>query len=265
MLESSNHIISLKISIITAVHNNRDTVADAIESILAQNFFDVELILIDGGSTDGTVEVLSRYRDRVAVLISERDGGIYDALNKGIGLATGDVVGFLHSDDVLADPATLGRVAHAFADDAIDAVYGDLVYVRKDDTARVVRQWTAGQFDERLLARGWMPPHPTFYARRQMYETHGRFDLRLSIAADYDCMLRFLKAGVRVAYIPHIQVRMRVGGASNRSLRNIVRKSIEDYTALQRNHVGGIAALFWKNASKVPQFFRRNTPDDQGK
>ncbi len=248
----------MKISVVTAVYNNRGTVAAALESALQQTHDDVELVVIDGGSTDGTLAVLQAYADRIAVLVSEPDSGIYDALNKGIRLAGGEVVGFLHSDDLYADAEALRRVARAFAENEVAAVYGDLLYVRKEAPDRVVRTWRAGQFAPSRLARGWMPPHPTFYARREVYAELGGFDTSFRIAADYDCMLRFLgREGVRVGYIPHVLVKMRVGGASNRSLGNILRKSAEDYRALKANGVGGLPALAWKNLRKLPQFFVR--------
>jgi glycosyltransferase len=191
-------------------------------------------------------------------VVSEPDSGIYHALNKGLALATGEVVGFLHADDVYADGEVLARVAAAFADPAVDAVYGDLVYVRKADTARVVRHWRAGAYDPARLRRGWMPPHPTLYLRRALYERHGVFDRRYRIAGDYDLMLRMLsRLTGRVVYLPQVLVRMRVGGESNRSLSRILRKSREDYRALRENGIGGAGALVWKNLSKIPQFFRR--------
>jgi len=247
----------LKISVITAVYNNRDTIAEALDSALTQTHPDVDLIVIDGASTDGTQEVLQGYADRLAVLVSEPDRGIYDALNKGIERASGEVVGFLHSDDLFADSAVLSRIATAFADPTVDAVYGDLLYVRKDDPTRVVRTWRAGEFSPGRLAHGWMPPHPTLYVRRAAYQRLGGYDTSYRIAADYDCVLRLLgRGGLRVAYIPEMLVKMRVGGASNRSLKNILRKSREDYRALRVNQVGGLWALAWKNLSKLPQFFR---------
>ena len=248
----------MKISVITAVFNNRDTIAQALDSTLAQTHPDVELIVIDGGSTDGTLTVLQDYADRLAVLVSEPDRGIYDALNKGISRAGGEVVGFLHSDDLFADAAVLSRIGAAFADPAVDAAYGDLLYVRKDDPSRVVRTWRAGAFSPTRLAHGWMPPHPTFYVRRAVYEQLGGYDTTYRIAADYDCVLRLLgRGGVRAAYIPEVLVKMRVGGASNRSLKNILQKSREDYRVLKVNDVGGLWALAWKNLSKLPQFLKR--------
>jgi len=248
----------VKISVITAVFNSHRTVATAIESTLSQTGVNTDLVVIDGGSDDGTLDVLNGYKGRIGTLLSEPDHGIYDALNKGIRSASGDVVGFLHSDDMFADSSVLSRVAAAFADPTVDAVYGDLLYVDKNDPDRVIRYWRAGEFSRERLGWGWMPPHPTFYVRRSVYERLGGFDTSYRIAADYDCMLRFLgAAGLRVAYIPEVLVKMRLGGASNRTLRNIVRKSSEDLRALRRNGVGGIGALIWKNLSKLPQFLRR--------
>jgi glycosyltransferase involved in cell wall biosynthesis len=247
--------LRLKISVITAVFNNRDTVAAALDSVLSQTHADTEVIIIDGGSTDGTLALLAGYANRVATLISERDGGIYHALNKGIALATGEVVGFLHSDDLMADASVLKRVVDAFADPDVDAVYGDLVYVRHSDPTHVVRAWKAGEFVPSQLAWGWMPPHPTVYVRREIYERLGGFDLSYRIAADYDCMLRFLAAGIRSVYIPHLMVRMRVGGVSNRSLGNLFLKSREDYAVLHKNGFEPIRALLGKNLRKLPQFW----------
>jgi glycosyltransferase involved in cell wall biosynthesis len=246
----------LKISVITVVFNRRDTIEDTFRSVSSQRYENVEHIVVDGGSSDGTMDVLNARRDQIDVLLSEPDRGIYDALNKGIALATGDVVGFLHADDVFADTRVLSRIADAFADDAVGAVYGDLVYVQEGDMGRVVRHWSAGHFSKSKLAWGWMPPHPTFYARRSLYAQLGGFDLRYRIAADYDTMLRFLGRGeVQAAYIPEVLVKMRLGGVSNRSLANILQKSREDYLVLRRNGVGGLGALVWKNLSKVAQFF----------
>lgn len=248
----------MKISVITAVYNNRETIAAALDSVLGQKGVDLELLVIDGGSSDGTLEVLRAYADRLDVLVSEPDRGIYDALNKGLQRASGDVVGFLHSDDLFADAGVLSRVAAAFAAPGVDAAYGDLLYVRKDKPEQVVRYWRAGSFSRRALARGWMPPHPTLYVRRALYMQHGLFDTSFRIAADYDFVLRLLgREGIEVRYLPEVLVKMRVGGASNRSLGNILLKSREDLRALRRNGVGGVGALLWKNLSKIPQFLGR--------
>jgi glycosyltransferase len=247
----------MKISIITATWNCAGTVGDCLASVAGQSHAAREHILIDGGSTDGTLAVIEAQRAALAVLVSEPDGGIYDALNKGIARASGEVVGLLHADDLYADSEVLARIAAAFADPAVDAVYGDLVYVAKADTQRVIRHWRAGAYRPERLRLGWMPPHPTLYLRRALYERHGVFDTRYQIAADYDLMLRVLsRLTGRVEYLPQVLVRMRVGGASNRSLRHILRKSWEDYQALRVNGMGGVGALAWKNLSKVPQFWQ---------
>lgn len=242
-------------SVITAVFNRADTIGEALASVRSQDWPEVEHIVIDGASTDGTLDILRAQRERLGVLVSEPDHGVYDALNKGLARCRGDVVGFLHADDVYAHERVLSRIAAAFGDPAVEAVYGDLEYLSRR-TGRVVRRWRAGAFSPAKLARGWMPPHPTFYVRRSVYQRLGRFDTRYRIAADYDLMLRFLGRGqVRSMYVPEVLVRMRLGGLSNRSLRNILRKSSEDYRALRANGVGGLGALCWKNLSKLGQFF----------
>lgn len=249
--------MSLQISVITAVLNRAGTLGDALQSVRAQTWPHVEHIVIDGGSTDGTLSILEAHRSRLARVISEPDKGIYDALNKGIRHATGDVVGFMHADDEFATPEALGHVAAAFGDPAVGAVYGDLEYVRRDN-ARVVRYWRAGPYSLQRLAQGWMPPHPTFYLRRELYETLGLFDTRYRIAADYESMLRILgRGGVTPAYVPHILVRMRCGGISNSSVRNMLLKSSEDYTAMRNHGIGGLSALLRKNITKLPQFMLR--------
>ncbi len=246
----------MKISVITAVYNNRSFIADAIESIISQHDVSVELVVVDGGSTDGTLQILQGYGNRIHYLSSERDDGIYDALNKGIAKSSGDIVGFLHSDDFFENSKVLLRIVDLFVRFNLDAVYGDLKYVQREDPSVVVRFWKSGAFESSNLALGWMPPHPTFYVRRDIYQKLGAFDTTYRIAADYDCMLRFLKQdGFKVGYIPEVLVNMRVGGESNRSLRNILRKTREDYRALQRNKIGGVVALAWKNISKISQFF----------
>lgn len=253
-----NNGLPMKISVITAVFNGASSIKDALDSVFTQTYTNVESVVVDGASTDGTVEILDRYTDRIAILVSEPDEGIYDALNKGIHLASGDVIGFLHADDKFADREVLAWIAEAFSDPDVDATYGDLVYVRNSDPDRVLRYWRAGEFAPARLRQGWMPPHPTFYVRRSVYERLGGFDATYRIAADYDCMLRFLGAGgVRCAYLPKVLVSMRVGGMSNHSITNILRKSREDYRALCGNGIGGIGSLLWKNLSKVPQFLQR--------
>jgi glycosyltransferase involved in cell wall biosynthesis len=241
------------ISVITAVYNKHDTVAEALDSVLAQTHPSVETVVIDGASKDATLQVIEPYRDRLDVFVSEPDKGIYDALNKGILRSSGEVVGFLHADDLFEHERVLEIIATTFDDPDIDAVYGDLLYVRHDHVDQVVRRWRAGRFNAAALRQGWMPPHPTFYVRRSVYARLGMFDTRYRIAADYDCILRFLGGGVRTAYIPEVLVRMRTGGISNRSLGSILKKSSEDLDAIRRNNVGGLGTVLLKNLSKVRQ------------
>jgi glycosyltransferase len=246
----------LKITIITVVFNRVDSIAQAVASLQAQTHPDIEHVVIDGASTDGTLDILRACLDEGAVLVSEPDKGIYDALNKGLARATGEVIGLMHSDDLFADPNVLADVAKAIADPAVDAVYGNLEYVAKSDTSRVIRCWRSGEFDPKKLGWGWMPPHPTLFLRRGVIERWGGFDTEFRIAADYDAILRYFSKGkIRAAYIPRVLVKMRLGGESNRSLARIWLKSREDYQALRRNGVGGLGALAWKNLSKLGQFF----------
>jgi glycosyltransferase len=268
----------MKISVVTTLCNAVNTLSDCLDSVAAQTHTPREHIVIDGGSVDGSLALLRQRGDQLAVLVSEPDDGIYFGLNKGLARATGEVVGLLHADDVYADDQVLARVAVAFADPAVQAVYGDLQYVARDNPQRIIRHWQAGAYQPSRLRWGWMPPHPTLFLRRALYQRDGVFDTRYRIAADYDLMLRMLTRlaevpdaplggspeGPRdgqgegpVRYLPQVLVRMRVGGVSNRSARNILRKSWEDYRALRANGVGGLGALAWKNLSKLPQFVRR--------
>lgn len=246
---------TLKISIVTAVYNRSRTIAQALASVQTQTWSNVEHVVIDGASTDGTLAILKANKNHIAVLVSEKDAGIYDALNKGLARVTGDVVGLMHSDDFFADDEVLAKIADAFTDPAVGGVYADLDYVAQDDTRRIVRRWRSGKFNPRKLAWGWMPPHPTLYLRRSVIEQWGVFDTSFRIAADYDAMLRYLAKGrIQLEYIPEVLVKMRVGGESNRSFTRIIRKSREDYLALRKNGVGGLGALIWKNISKIGQF-----------
>ena len=248
----------MKVSIITVCYQSAHTLGDAIDSVLSQQDVDIEFIVVDGGSSDGTVELLKEYGTRINQWVSERDGGIYDAMNKGVRMATGDWIGFLHADDLLAHSRIIADMLDVVVKTNADVVYGDLVYVQKDNSQQIVRYWKSEDFSLRLLPKGWMPPHPTVYVRRELFVKTGLFNVEYRISADYDFLLRLLSTpSIRVAYIPQIMVRMRVGGASNRSIGNIIRKSKEDYLALRRNHIGGIGALLYKNLSKIGQFFKR--------
>ena len=249
----------MKISVITVAYNSAATIADTLRSVATQQHPEIEHIVIDGASRDSTLEVVRREGAHVARVVSEPDRGIYDAMNKGLQLATGDFVGFLNADDLYADPLAVTRIAEAAATPGIDAVFGDLVYVRGDDTSRVVRWWRSGAFHRARLGWGWMPPHPTFYVRRGLLQDAGMaFDAGLRISADYEFMLRCLsRPDAKAAYVPHVLVRMRVGGASNRSVPAVLRKMREDLSALHRNRVGGVVTLACKTLRKLPQLIER--------
>lgn len=245
----------MKLSIITAVYNREATIAQAIASVRAQTYPDVEHIVIDGASSDGTLAAVEEAQHARMRVVSEPDGGIYDALNKGIALAAGDVIGLMHSDDFFAHDRVLEKVASAMDSSGGLAVYGDLDYVSAADERRVVRRWRSGVYSARKLRRGWMPPHPTLFLRRELFERHGVYDTSYRIAADYDAILRYFShEDLRPEYIPEVLVKMRLGGESNKSLRKLLRKTREDYRALRSNGVGGLGALAWKNLSKIRQF-----------
>jgi glycosyltransferase len=245
----------MKISIVTVTLNNAATVGDTLRSVEGQTYGDIDHVIVDGASTDETLSTVRAQGRRVSRVVSEPDGGIYDAMNKGARLASGEMIGFLNADDVLAYPGAIAAVAAAAQESAVDAVFGDLQYVDKHKPDRVVRRWHGGEFALPRLAWGWMPPHPTFYVRRTQLLSLGGFDASLKIAADYDFMLRYLaRPGIRAHYVPEVLVRMRSGGASNRSIKALANKSREDLLALRRNRVGGLGTLLCKNLRKLPQF-----------
>jgi glycosyltransferase involved in cell wall biosynthesis len=246
----------MKISIVTAVRNAAPTLPAMLESLARQTYQNIEHVVQDGGSTDGSLDILAQHGLAAMALVSARDAGIYAAINAGISRASGDIIGLLHADDVLASPDVLAWVADTMADPAVDGVYGDLQYVARDNPARLVRHWVAGDYHAGLLARGWMPPHPTVYLRRRVFDQLGLYDGSFQISGDYDAILRYLCDGrVTLRYIPHIMVRMTTGGASNRSLSQILRKSREDYRAIRRHNIGGFTTLLRKNTSKLRQLF----------
>jgi len=224
-----------RISIVTVCFNSADTIEDTIRSVLSQQHSRLEYIVVDGGSTDGTLDVLARYRDRIAKCVSERDRGIYDAMNKGVGLAEGEFVGFLNADDVYAGPNVISQVAAAFQADHADGVYGDLVYTGRRDMERVVRYWRAGQYRPGAFYRGWVPPHPAFFCRTALYRRFGGFNPEYQIAGDFELMLRFIeKERIGVRYIPEPFVRMRVGGKAN-TVRGIIQGNREIVHAFHSN------------------------------
>jgi glycosyltransferase involved in cell wall biosynthesis len=245
----------MKISIVTATFNSGSTVRDTLESIRIQDHPEIEHLVIDGGSTDATLEIVGSF-PHVTRMVTGKDDGIYDAMNKGVRLATGEIVGILNSDDIYTDASVLSTVAAAFADPAVMTVYADLQYVAADDLHRVQRTWNSGSFKKRNFYYGWMPPHPTFFVRREVYEKAGLFHAGLRMAADYEFMLRILvKWGMSAHYIPRVIVKMRSGGMSNASLLNRLRANKEDRQAWKLNDLRPyFFTLYLKPLRKIHQF-----------
>jgi len=248
----------MRFSIITAVWNRAGTIGEAMQSLQAQRFCSWEHLVQEGYSWGGTLAAIRSLAYAQTSLESAPDDGIYDALNKGIRRARGEIIGLLHSDDLFEHQEVLKHISEVFEQSDIDGIYGDLVYVAKDDSEKVIRYWRAGEYNFTSLRRGWMPPHPTLFLRREIFERYGSYDTSFRISADYEAILRWLvKFNLRLVYIPEVLVRMRVGGASNRSLKQILYKMREDYQALRLNQVGGIGVIIAKNLRKISQFVIR--------
>jgi glycosyltransferase involved in cell wall biosynthesis len=251
----------MKISIITVVRNNINSIKDTINSVLSQSYKNIEYIIIDGASNDGTTQVLHAYANRIDKIISEADDGIYDAMNKGIKLASGDVIGFLHSDDVYADTSVIGRVASEFYEDpTLDACYADLIYTDKY-LIKNIRYWKSNNFIYGSFSRGWSPPHPTFFVHKRVYDKFGKFDLKYKIASDIELMIRFLQVKkINVKYIPQLWIKMRIGGISNRSLRNRIMLNNEILDALESHKLSSNYFVFfsYKIIDRFRQILQRN-------
>lgn len=228
------------------------------DSIVSQDYSDLEYLFIDGGSSDNTLSIIKKYRQNnpFIKMVSEKDYGIYDALNKGISAASGDIIGFVHSDDFLASSDIINDIISFMKSESLDGVYGDLQYVNKINSKKIIRNWKSCDFKPSLLKQGWMPPHPTLFLKKEVYEKHGLFDLSYKISADYDFILRIFKdSELKFGYLPKDITKMRVGGASNRSIKNIIQKTKEDFRAIRSNDIGNFLTLVKKNTSKFKQFF----------
>lgn len=248
----------MRLSVITVTFNSAATLAGAIESVSQQRDVDVEHIIVDGGSIDGTMEVVRSY-PHIRKAVSEPDRGIYDAMNKGIAMAEGEVVGILNSDDLYHDPLVLSHVSEVFRDPGVDLAYGDLEYVSAADVGKVVRYWKAGSYRDGLFNWGWMPPHPTFFVRKEVYQRLGTFNLDIGTSADYELMLRFMHIHrLKAAYIDRVLVRMRSGGASNESFAARWKANRNDKRAWEINGVKPYwFTMFLKPVRKVGQYLVR--------
>ena len=250
----------MRVTLITATYNSGASIKTCLDSVVSQDYDVFEYLIIDGKSSDETLSIVEDFQQKYPFikLISEKDEGIYDALNKGVLLATGDVIGFVHSDDLLASKTVISEIVATLKNEKLDGVYGDLEYVRKEDTSKVVRFWKSRSFNSKLLSMGWMPAHPTLFLKKEVYEKHGFFNLTYKISADYDFMLRiFNDDSLKFVYLPKVITKMRVGGASNGSINNIINKTKEDYRAIRSNQIGGWFSILIKNTSKIKQLFIR--------
>jgi glycosyltransferase len=246
----------LKISIITVSYNSAKTIEQTIQSVLSQRYPNVEYIIIDGASQDETLSIIEKYRDKISIFISEKDSGIYNAMNKGLKLASGDIIGILNSDDFYSDDEVLSDVVKIFEQSNADAVYADLQYVDANNTQKVLRNWKSGKYKQGDFLFGWMPPHPTFFVRKHVYEKYGFFNESLSSAADYELMLRFIhKHKITIEYLPRVIIKMRMGGKSNRSFKNRIKANLEDRKAWKINGLKPYCfTLFLKPLRKLNQF-----------
>ena len=246
---------TLKISLITVTRNAQNTIKRCIDSVLSQDYANIEYIVIDGQSNDGTIAIINGYQQQIACFISEPDKGIYDAMNKGIKIATGDIVGILNADDCFTDRKVLSEVAEAFMNNNIDALYGNLEYVKPG--GGVIRKWHSGSYKVGYFNWGWMPPHPTFYCKRLIFNEFGYYDLGFGTAADYELMLRFMYLNkLRVHYLNKLMVTMSIGGASNKSINSRFKAWKFDFRAMGKNGVfiPHVCVIF-KPLRKLVQYF----------
>lgn len=251
--------MNMKISIITVCYNSADTIEDTIRSVLSQDYRDIEYIVIDGDSKDGTIDILNKYRESIHKYISEPDKGIYDAMNKGIKLCTGDIVATLNSDDMYFNNNVVSRMADFINDGDLDAGYGDIVYIDQNDTSRITRYWKAGEYKEGAFCSGWVIPHPAFFCRKKVFEKYGYFNAQFRIAADFELMLRFIERHkIKIGYLPEVIVKMRTGGKAN-IVRGMITGNLEILKSFRLNGIGLSANFFLrKPLAKISQLFARH-------
>ncbi len=246
---------TLKVSIITSSYNSEATIYDTINSVNSQSYSNIEHVFIDGKSQDNSLDIIEKTSSRDKIVISEKDNGIYDAMNKGVNTATGDIIAILNSDDFYSDENVVSDIVKLFEKSGADAVYADLDYIT-EDKEKVVRKWRSGNYSDGMFKWGWMPPHPTLFVKKEVYEKYGDFNLELKSAADYEIMLRFIhKHKIELAYLPRVTVKMRVGGLSNSSLAHRIFANKEDRKAWKINGVKPyFFTLYLKPLRKVLQY-----------
>ena len=248
----------MKVSIITVCFNIAETIEDTITSVLSQDYRDIEYIVVDGGSTDGTLDIINRYKNKIAKVISEPDNGIYDAMNKGLRSSTGDIIATLNGDDMYAEKTTVSQMAEFIQHNGLDAAYGDLIYVDRRDTGHVKRFWQPGRYKKGAFSHGWVIPHPTFFCRKEIYEKFGYFNDTLQIAADFELMLRLVeKHQIKIGYMEKVIVKMGTGGRAN-VLRGIIQGNKEIIKSFRLNDLH-LSPWFFvrKPITKISQLFRR--------
>ena len=249
----------MKVSIITIAYNSDETIEDTILSVASQDYPNIEYIIIDGASKDQTLAIVNKHSKSIDKIVSEPDKGIYDAMNKGVQAASGDVIGILNSDDFYANEQVISSIVKQFESSKADGVYADLVYVDRQDSDKIIRYWKAGEYQNGLFEKGWMPPHPAFFVKKSCYDQFGHYSLKLRSAADYELMLRFIrKENIQVSYYPEIITKMRVGGQSNVSLKNRWKANREDREAWRMNGLNpSLLTLIRKPLSKIKQYVKR--------
>ncbi len=247
----------MKVSIITATYNSEAYLEQTILSVLEQSYKNIEYIIVDGGSTDKTIPIINKYKDKLSHFISEKDEGIYHALNKGIALASGDVIGFLHSDDFYTDNLVIEKVVNGLNKNKTDGLYANLYFIDKNDPNKITRKWLSGDYSPNSFMYGWMPPHPTLFLKKELYKKHGVFNLDFKTSADYELMLRFIhKHQISLTYLNEFIIKMRVGGQSTASVNNRVKANLEDRKAWEVNNIKPKFFTLWlKPLRKVGQFF----------
>lgn len=246
----------MRVSIITICYNSEATIRETITSVLSQSYSDIEYIIVDGKSKDGTCDIVRSFGDKISIFVSEPDKGIYDAMNKGVKLATGDIIGILNSDDFYADANVISDIVSTFKSTGAQGVYADLVYVDRENINKVTRTWKSGNYEEGKFLYGWMPPHPTFFVKRKVYETYGHYTTELRSSSDYEFMLRVIhKEKISIGYLPRVITKMRVGGQSNVTISNRRKANLEDKRAWEMN---GLKPYFFtialKPIRKIKQF-----------